>query len=178
MSLLGTSVMGMNCHKCGALLPAEAAYCPSCGAPRSEIDHFVRETERAVLLALTTGVRPRGQGPPARVRQGGPDPAAGGRGRRQSDERRGRRHDAHGRSHGASRQGGRRQDRRGGETGGLEGHRTNGKRSPQDPREGPNRPATLTIPGVPSKPFSTHAGLVDTWVGPLRLDSVESSPFC
>src|SRR3989442_6513715 len=55
MSLLGTSVMGMNCHKCGTLLPAEAAYCPSCGAPRSEIDHFVRETERAVLLALTTG---------------------------------------------------------------------------------------------------------------------------
>src|SRR5207245_3046203 len=36
-------------------LPAEAAYCPSCGAPRSEIDHFVRETERAVILALTTG---------------------------------------------------------------------------------------------------------------------------
>src|SRR2546422_1497528 len=55
MSLLGTSVMGMNCHKCGTLLPAEAAYCPSCGAPRSEIDHFVRETERAVILALTTG---------------------------------------------------------------------------------------------------------------------------
>src|SRR2546430_4506832 len=55
MSLLRTSVMGMNCHKCGTLLPAEAAYCPSCGAPRSEIDHFVRETERAVLLALTTG---------------------------------------------------------------------------------------------------------------------------
>src|SRR5207249_4372172 len=47
MSLLGTSVMGMNCHKCGTLLPAEAAYCPSCGAPRSEIDHFVRETEPA-----------------------------------------------------------------------------------------------------------------------------------
>src|SRR5437773_2736072 len=47
--------MGMNCHKCGTLLPAEAAYCPSCGAPRSEIEHFVRETERAVLLALTTG---------------------------------------------------------------------------------------------------------------------------
>src|SRR2546429_7294552 len=55
MSLLGTSVMGMNCHKCGTLLPAEAACCPSCGAPRSEIDHVVRETERAVLLALTTG---------------------------------------------------------------------------------------------------------------------------
>src|SRR3989442_14823037 len=55
MSFLGRSVMGMNCHKCGTLLPAEAAYCPSCGAPRSEIDHFVRETERAVLLALTTG---------------------------------------------------------------------------------------------------------------------------
>src|SRR5437867_12857149 len=55
MSFLGTPVMGMNCHKCGTLLPAEAAYCPSCGAPRSEIDHFVRETERAVLLALTTG---------------------------------------------------------------------------------------------------------------------------
>src|SRR5256885_9105279 len=47
--------MGMNCHKCGTLLPAEAAYCPACGAPRSEIEHFVRETERAVLLALTTG---------------------------------------------------------------------------------------------------------------------------
>src|SRR2546425_11239126 len=47
--------MGMNCHKCGTLLPAEAAYCPSCGAPRSEIEHFVRETERAVILALTTG---------------------------------------------------------------------------------------------------------------------------
>src|SRR2546428_1545836 len=55
MSFLGRSVMGMNCHKCGTLLPAEAAYCPSCGAPRSEIDHFVRETDRAVLLALTTG---------------------------------------------------------------------------------------------------------------------------
>src|SRR2546422_7247821 len=55
MSFLGTSVMGMNCHKCGTLLPAEAAYCPSCGAPRSEIEHFVRETERAVILALTTG---------------------------------------------------------------------------------------------------------------------------
>src|SRR2546421_8385411 len=55
MSLLGTSVMGMNCHKCGTLLPAEAAYCPSCGAPRNEIEHFVRETERAVLLAVTTG---------------------------------------------------------------------------------------------------------------------------
>src|SRR2546426_9478750 len=55
MSFLGTPVMGMNCHKCGTLLPAEAAYCPSCGAPRNEIEHFVRETERAVLLALTTG---------------------------------------------------------------------------------------------------------------------------
>src|SRR5256885_12200446 len=55
MSFLGRSVMGMNCHKCGTLLPAEAAYCPSCGAPRNEIEHFVRETERAVLLALTTG---------------------------------------------------------------------------------------------------------------------------
>src|SRR3989475_8245693 len=54
MSFLGRSVMGMNYHKCGTLLPAEAAYCPSCGAPRSEIDHFGRETERAVLLALTT----------------------------------------------------------------------------------------------------------------------------
>src|SRR2546428_9565788 len=55
MSFLGTAVMGMNCHKWGTLLPAEAAYCPSCGAPRNEIEHFVRETERAVLLALTTG---------------------------------------------------------------------------------------------------------------------------
>src|SRR3989475_8245748 len=55
MSFLGRSVMGTNCHKCGTLLPAEAAYCPSCGAPRNEIEHFVRETERAVLLALTTG---------------------------------------------------------------------------------------------------------------------------
>src|SRR3989442_15634506 len=55
MTFVGRSVMGMNCHKCGTLLPAEAAYCPSCGAPRNEIEHFVRETERAVLLALTTG---------------------------------------------------------------------------------------------------------------------------
>src|SRR5437016_3481773 len=53
--------MGMNCHKCGTLLPAEAAYCPSCGAPRSEIEHFVRETERAVLLALTTGTEAVGK---------------------------------------------------------------------------------------------------------------------
>src|SRR6059036_2422049 len=55
MSLLRTSVMGMNCHKCGTLLPAEAAYCPSCGAPRSEIEHLVRATERAVIQALTAG---------------------------------------------------------------------------------------------------------------------------
>src|SRR3989442_7588302 len=55
MSFLGTTVMGMNCHKCGTLLPVEAAYCPSCGARCSEIDHFVRETERAVHVALTTG---------------------------------------------------------------------------------------------------------------------------
>src|SRR5207244_12359808 len=44
-----------KCQIWGTRLPAEAAYCPSCGAPRSEIEHFVRETERAVLLALTTG---------------------------------------------------------------------------------------------------------------------------
>src|SRR5256885_77829 len=49
------------------------------------------------------GVGPRGQRPPARVREGGPDPAARGRGRRQGDERRGRRDDAHGRSHGSGR---------------------------------------------------------------------------
>src|SRR2546421_12986023 len=55
MSLLGTSVMGMNCHKCGTLLPAEAAYRPTGGAPRSEIDHCVREWARSVILALTTG---------------------------------------------------------------------------------------------------------------------------
>jgi len=52
---LGRSVMGMNCPTCGAQLPLEAAYCPSCGAPRSEIDHFVREAERAVIQALSTG---------------------------------------------------------------------------------------------------------------------------
>ena len=47
--------MGMNCPKCGAQLPLDAAYCASCGAPRSEIDHFVRETERAVIQVLATG---------------------------------------------------------------------------------------------------------------------------
>lgn len=47
--------MGMNCPKCGAELPFEAAYCASCGAPRSEIDHFVREAERAVIQALAAG---------------------------------------------------------------------------------------------------------------------------
>lgn len=45
----------MNCPKCGTLLPAEAAYCPSCGAPRSEIEHFVYETGRAVIQALSAG---------------------------------------------------------------------------------------------------------------------------
>src|SRR5436309_2183275 len=47
--------MGMNCSKCGTLLPAQAEYCPSCGAPRSEFDHFVREAERAVYQAFEDG---------------------------------------------------------------------------------------------------------------------------
>src|SRR5256712_5113787 len=45
----------MNCPKCGAVLPAEAAYCPSCGTPRSEIDHLLRQAERAVNKALVVG---------------------------------------------------------------------------------------------------------------------------
>src|SRR3989441_8145035 len=49
------AVSGMNCPKCGALLPAEAAYCPSCGTPRSEIDHLMRQAERAVTKALVAG---------------------------------------------------------------------------------------------------------------------------
>src|SRR3989454_2484849 len=45
----------MNCPKCGAMFPAEAAYCPSCGTPRSEIDHLMRQAERAVSRALVVG---------------------------------------------------------------------------------------------------------------------------
>src|SRR2546422_5012076 len=52
---LGKAVSGMNCPKCGAVLPAEAAYCPSCGTPRSEIDHLLRQAERAVNKALVVG---------------------------------------------------------------------------------------------------------------------------
>src|SRR2546426_12699563 len=51
----GTAVSGMNCPKCGAMFPAEAAYCPSCGTPRSEIDHLMRHAERAVSRALVVG---------------------------------------------------------------------------------------------------------------------------
>src|SRR2546428_12065881 len=51
----GTAVSGMNCPKCGAMFPAEAAYCPSCGTPRSEIDHLMRQAERAVSRALVVG---------------------------------------------------------------------------------------------------------------------------
>src|SRR3989442_12078053 len=51
----GTAVSGMNCPKCGAMFPAEAAYCPSCGTPRSEIDHLLRQAERAVSRALVVG---------------------------------------------------------------------------------------------------------------------------
>src|SRR5207245_1565319 len=55
MGSCGTAVSGMNCPKCGAGLPAEAAYCPVCGTPRSEIDHLVRQAERAVNKALVVG---------------------------------------------------------------------------------------------------------------------------
>src|SRR3989442_2729671 len=55
MGSWGMAVSGMNCPKCGAVLPAEAAYCPSCGTPRSEIDHLVRQAERAVNKALVVG---------------------------------------------------------------------------------------------------------------------------
>src|SRR2546426_8975583 len=55
MGSWGTAVSGMNCPKCGAVLPAEAAYCPSCGTPRSEIDHLLRQAERAVNKALVVG---------------------------------------------------------------------------------------------------------------------------
>src|SRR5437867_1572071 len=55
MGSCGTPVSGMNCPKCGAVLPAEAAYCPVCGTPRSEIDHLVRQAERAVNKALVVG---------------------------------------------------------------------------------------------------------------------------
>src|SRR5713226_4942815 len=55
MGSWGMAVSGMNCPKCGALLPAEAAYCPSCGTPRSEIDHLMRQAERAVNRALVVG---------------------------------------------------------------------------------------------------------------------------
>src|SRR2546425_3742512 len=51
----GTAVSGMNCPKCGAMFPAEAAYCPSCGTPRSEIDHLMRQAVRAVSRALVVG---------------------------------------------------------------------------------------------------------------------------
>src|SRR2546427_12113465 len=51
----GTAVSGMNCPKCGAMFPAEAAYCPSCGTPRSEIDHLMRQAERTVSRALVVG---------------------------------------------------------------------------------------------------------------------------
>src|SRR5256712_10269877 len=51
----GMAVSGMNFPKCGAVFPAEAAYCPSCGTPRSEIDHLVRQAERAVNKALVVG---------------------------------------------------------------------------------------------------------------------------
>src|SRR3989442_2097813 len=51
----GTAVSGMNCPKCGAMFPAEAAYCASCGTPRSEIDHLLRQAERAVSRALVVG---------------------------------------------------------------------------------------------------------------------------
>src|SRR2546427_10058240 len=51
----GTAVSGMNCPKCGAMFPAEAAYCPSCGTPRSGIDHLMRQAERAVSRALVVG---------------------------------------------------------------------------------------------------------------------------
>src|SRR3989454_5137014 len=55
MGSWGTAVSGMNCPKCGAVLPAEAAYCPSCGTPRSGIDHLLRQAERAVNKALVVG---------------------------------------------------------------------------------------------------------------------------
>src|SRR5256712_10453959 len=51
----GTAVSGMNCQNCGAMLPAEAASCASCGTPRSEIDHLLRQAERAVSRALVVG---------------------------------------------------------------------------------------------------------------------------
>src|SRR3989475_12457447 len=55
MGSWGTAVSGMNCPKCGAVLPAEAAYCPSCRTPGSEIDHLLRQAERAVNKALVVG---------------------------------------------------------------------------------------------------------------------------
>src|SRR2546425_11687610 len=55
MGSWGTAVSGMNCPKCGGGLPAGAAYCPSCGTPRSEIDHLLRQAERAVNKALVVG---------------------------------------------------------------------------------------------------------------------------
>src|SRR6266566_4568226 len=42
----------MNCPKCTAELPVGATYCPSCGAPRSEIDRLLRDAERAAKKAV------------------------------------------------------------------------------------------------------------------------------
>src|SRR5256712_7161461 len=55
MGSWGTAVSGMDCPKCGAVLPAEAADWRSCGTPRSEIDHLLRQAERAVNKALVVG---------------------------------------------------------------------------------------------------------------------------
>src|SRR6266702_4643226 len=44
----------MNCPKCAANLPEGAAFCPACGAPRSEIDRLLRDAERAAKKAVDT----------------------------------------------------------------------------------------------------------------------------
>lgn len=46
----------MNCPKCGADMPAGAAYCPSCGTPRSEIDQLLQQAARGAKKVVDTGV--------------------------------------------------------------------------------------------------------------------------
>ncbi len=54
--LLVFSVKGMNCSQCGSEFPPGGAYCPVCGARRSELDRFVTEARDAAKKAISASV--------------------------------------------------------------------------------------------------------------------------
>ena len=46
----------MNCPRCGTEWPAGAAYCPSCGTPKSEIERLFLDAARVANRAVDAGV--------------------------------------------------------------------------------------------------------------------------